>query len=85
MKLLLEIDDSIFAQYKISGYMDIRLHKDEDKINYITVATNENPYFNLLPFQLLPNNCQILTKEAYEDLCKRSCMSEQEKWRYGID
>ena len=29
MKLLLEIDDSIFAQYKISGYMDIRLHDCE--------------------------------------------------------
>ncbi len=69
MKLLIEIDDSISAQYQMSEYMDVRLHKVEDRINKVTVATKENPYFNLLPFQIISADCEILTKEAYEDLC----------------
>ena len=76
MKLLIEIPEDILCQYQMSGYMDIRLHKDEDVINKITIATNENPYFNFLKFQLLPEGCEILTKEAYSDLCLRASKGE---------
>lgn len=37
--------------------------------------------------QPLPDDCEILTKEAYEDLCKRAAegsMSEQERWLRGL-
>lgn len=78
MKLLIEINDSIFAQYQMSGYMDVRLHKDEDRINKVTVATNENPYFNLLPFRIISDDCEILTKEAYEDLTIRASSKVRE-------
>lgn len=35
--------------------------------------------------QPIPDDCEILTKEAYEDLCKRASMSEQERWQKGLD
>ena len=34
--------------------------------------------------QILPDDCEILTKEAYEDLCARASMSEQAKWLKGM-
>lgn len=34
--------------------------------------------------QPIPDDCEILTKEAYEDLCARASMSEQERWRKGL-
>lgn len=73
MKLLVEIPDYRYREIK-----EIDTTKKPYTINErsaITVIKHGQP---------LPDDCEILTKEAYEDLCKRASMSEQERWLKGL-
>ena len=73
MKLLVEI-----PAYRYKAIKRIDVTQKPYTINErsaITVIKNGQP---------LPEDCEILTKEAYEDLCKRASMSEQERWLEGL-
>lgn len=48
MKIEFEIPDRLINNDL--GYVDIRVHKDKDHINYITTEDYEKPYFAELPF-----------------------------------
>lgn len=60
MKLLVEISDEKY-NFIIERYK-------EDK----GLQTRENLYKTIATGQPLPEDCEILTKEAYEDLCMRA-------------
>lgn len=62
MKLLVEIPETIYEEAV-------------NKRNYITVGKIEVVLKAIANGQPLPEDCEILTKEAYSDLCMRaSCV-----------
>ena len=73
MKLLIEISDTL---KQIADEEDA---KTFSHIMWQAILMNAVKYG-----QPIPDDCEILTKEAYEDLCARASMSEQEKWLKGM-
>ena len=70
MKLLVEIPEKIHEEAV-------------NNRNYIMMGKIEVVWKAIANGQPLPDDCEILTKEAYGDLCLRASMSEQERWRNG--
>lgn len=64
MKLLVEIPETIYEEAV-------------NNRNYITVSKIELVWKAITKGQPLPEDCKILTKEAYEDLCMRASKREE--------
>lgn len=72
MRLLVEIPENMKA-YADKGEFNVLSEAAYGSAALLAIANG----------QPIPDDCEILTREAYEDLCKRASMSEQERWRNG--
>ena len=93
MKLLVEIPENqiekslaesrfIHEDEGVKGHVDVMMLYTNGKLEFVDVSRKTD--FYSCGYQILPDDCEILTKEAYEDLCARASMSEQEKWLKGM-
>lgn len=69
MKLLINLPEFRFQQCK-----DNMLTTD---LFYVLADAVKNS-------QIITDDCEILTKEAYADLCARASMPDQERWLKGL-
>jgi hypothetical protein len=93
MKLLVEIPEEqiekslaeskfIHEDEGVKGHVDVIMLYTNGKLEFVDVSRKTD--FYSCGYQILPDDCEILTREAYEDLCKRASMSEQERWQKGL-
>lgn len=81
MKMLVEIPEEQIEKSLIESRF---IHEDEGEKgcvylmmlytngNLESVAVSRKTDFYSCGYQILPDDCEILTKEAYEDLCARA-------------
>jgi hypothetical protein len=73
MQIVIDIDDRVYGLLKyFAGSLGLADKKDDDNVKTVLMRAIVNG-------TLLPEGSEILTKEAYSDLCMRASKAESEK------
>ena len=67
IKLILFVSVSTFLSYYFGYHLG---YKHGKAVEFVDVSRKTE--FYSCGYQILPDDCEILTKEAYEDLCRRA-------------